>query len=562
MRARGSLQTRALLIWAGMLCAVLTALGNYSVAQARSTGETDDQTALAVPRIELRGAAGVGLPQPLSPSQSALIRRIFMLQGAGSIADAVRETSRLESDLLLGTILADRYLRASYRTTATELTDWLARFGDQPEATAIRDLLERMAPGVAVPGMGTDAGADRTVSKGRRAVRPSQVRSLFVDNHDAAAVTAAQPLLARASEPAAAEALFVAGLAAMRLDQSDTAYAFFDSAYHAAALSSLRAASAYWAGHVEQHRQDRGGFAVWMQRAALERDTFYGRIARRALGPSVACLPGETIGNADVDALLATAPGRRAFALLQVGERRYAETELRGFWANTVQDGTFDRPLALVARATGFNQLAAEIEQVGEATQRSLAETAPPRLRPAGGFVVDPPLVYALVRHESNFQPVAVSRSGASGLMQLMPRTARAVAGEQSTRLHDPAVNLAIGQRYLLVLADDDVIDGNLIRMLAAYGQGQGGLRKWVDGVRDDVDPLMFLEAIPNAEIRQFVEDSLIYYWHYAAVMHVPAASLDALATGRYPQLIRAGEKMRPGDMANAGGCARPVATR
>ena len=562
MRARGSLQTRALMIWAGMLCAVLTALGNYSVARAQSVGETDNQTALAVPRIELRGAAGVGFPQPLSPSQSALIRRIFILQGTGSMADAVRETGRLESDLLLGTILADRYLRANYRPTTLELSAWLARFGDQPEATAIRGLLERLAPGVAVPGVGADAGVDRTVSKARRAARPSQVRSLFVDNHDTAAVTAAQPLLARASEPAAAEALFVAGLAAMRLDQSDTAYAFFDSAYHAAALSGLRAASAYWAGHVEQRRQDRGGFAVWMQRAAQERDTFYGHIAHRALGPSIACLPGETIGNADVDALLATAQGRRAFALLQVGERRYAETELRTLWANTAQDGTFDRPLALIARAIGFNQLASEIEQVSESTQRSSAETALPRLRPAGGFVVDPPLVYALVRHESNFQPVAVSRSGASGLMQLMPRTARAVAGEQSARLHDPAVNLAIGQRYLLVLADDDVIDGNLIRMLAAYGQGQGGLRKWVDSVRDDGNPLMFLEAIPNAEIRQFVEDSLVYYWHYAAMMHVPAASLDALVAGRFPQLIRAGEQVRPGDMAKAAGCARPAATR
>lgn len=545
-----------------MLCAVLTALGNYSVARAQSTGETDDQTALAVPRMELRGAAGVGLPQPISPSQSALIRRIFTLQGSGSMTDAARETARLESDLLLGPILADRYLRASYRPTATELIAWLVQFGDEPEAAAIRTLLERMAPGVAVFGMGTDTGTDRVAAKGRHAARPSQVRSLFVDNRDTAAVAAAQPLLVGAPESAAAEALFVAGLAAIRLDQINTASAFFDNAYHAATLPSLRAASAFWAGHVEQRRKDRGGFAVWMQRAALERDTFYGHIARRALGPSIACLPSETIGNADVDALLSTAPGRRAFALLQVGERRYAETELRSLWANTVQDGTFDRPLALVARAVGFNQLASEIEQVSESTQRGYAEAALPKLRPAGGFVVDPPLVYALVRHESNFQPVAVSRSGASGLMQLMPRTARAVAGEQSTRLHDPAVNLAIGQRYLLVLADDDAIDGNLIRMLAAYGQGQGGLRKWVDGVRDDGDPLMFLEAIPNAQIRQFVEDSLVYYWHYAAIMHVPATSLDALAAGRYPQLVRAGEQRRPGDMAKAGGCARPVATR
>jgi soluble lytic murein transglycosylase len=561
MRGRGSLQTRALSIWAGMLCAVLAALGDYSVAWAQRPGETDDQTALAVPRIALRGTAGVGLPQPLSPSDAALIRRIFSLQDSGSVADAARETGRLGNDLLLGTILADRYLRGTYRPAPTELTAWLARFGDQPEAPSVRNLLERLAPETVAPGIAVGPGLDRSTRSARSRTRPSQVRSLFVENRDADAISAATSLLTGApAEPAAGEALFVAGLAAVRLDQGDTAYAFFEAAYHTASLPALRAASAFWAGHVEQRRQDRGGFAIWMQRAAAQGDTFYGHIARRALGPSVVCLPTETIGNADVDALLATAQGRRAFALLQVGEKRYAEAELRTLWGNTAQDGTFDHALILVARTLGFNQLASEIEQIEESTERRSAEAALPRLRPAGGFVVDPPLVYALVRHESNFHPVAESRSGASGLMQLMPNTARAVAGKASTQLRDPAVNLAIGQRYLLVLADDDAIDGNLIRMLAAYGQGQGGLRKWVDSVRDDGDPLLFLEAIPNADTRQFIEDSLVYSWHYAAVMHLPAASLDALAAGRYPRLVRAGEEQ--GDGGQSGACSRPVAVR
>ncbi len=562
MRGRGSLQTRALMIWAGMLCAVLAALGNYSVAQAQSAGETDNQTALAVPRIGLRGAPGVGLPQPLSPSQAALIRRIFTLQDSGALADAVRETGRLDSDLLLGTILADRYLHSPYRPAAPELTAWLARFGDQPEAPFIRDLLERIAPQMNVPGAGTTAASDHAVHAAKSKARPSQVRSLFAENRDADAIAAAEPLLAGAQPETSADALFAAGLAAWRLNQSDTAYAFFEAAYHAAPAATLRAASAFWAGHVEQRLQDRGGFAIWMQRAALERDTFYGHVARRALGPSIACLPGETIGDADVDALLATAEGRRAFALLQVGEKRYAEAELRTLWADTAQDGTFDHALILVTRALGFSQLASEIEQVGESMDRRSAEAALPALRPAGGFVVDPPLVYALVRHESNFRSVAESRSGATGLMQLMPRTAHAVAGAQSAQLHDPAVNLAIGQRYLLVLADDDAIDGNLLRMLAAYGQGQGGLRKWVDAVRDDGDPLLFLEAIPSAQIRLFVEDSLVYYWHYAAMMHFPATSLDALAAGHYPHLIRTGERAQQADAGQTGACVRPVAVR
>ncbi len=102
-----------------------------------------------------------------------------------------------------------------------------------------------------------------------------------------------------------------------------------------------------------------------MRRASLEGDTFYGLIARRALGPAVACVPSETLGNADMEALMATPQGRRAFALLQVGEKRLAEAELRALWTDTAQDGVFDRSIVLAARAVGFAQLAAEIEQNG-----------------------------------------------------------------------------------------------------------------------------------------------------------------------------------------------------
>ena len=267
--------------------------------------------------------------------------------------------------------------------------------------------------------------------------------------------------------------------------------------------------------------------------------------------PRSACAPRETLGNADLDALLATPQGRRAFALLQVGEKRLAEAELRALWADTAQDGVFDRSIVLAARAEAFTQLAAEIEQsrVKRPDGANLV-----RLRPASGFLVDPPLVYALVRHESNFQAGAVSSAGARGLMQIMPRTAQAVAGDRAQDLHKPEVNLAIGQQLMLTLAADDVIDGDLIRLLAGYGQGQGGLRKWVDAVRDVGDPLMFVEAIPNGSISTFIKDALVYSWHYAAQLHLPASSLDALAAGRYPRLVRAGADARS---VNGGDCAR-----
>ena len=522
-----------------MLGAVLAVSGHYSIAQAQSAGTTGDQTALAVPRLALPGAPGVDLPQPLPPSDAALLRRVFSLQDNGALADAVRETQKVSNHLLLGTILADRYLHTSYHPVAAELTTWLAQFGDQPQAGGIRELLARLAPeGAGVPAAQASA-RPRKAGRSRTTASSSQVRALFVKNRDDAAIAAATPLLTAGSlPPGASEALFVAGLSASRQAQPEIAMGFFEAAYAAANSAFTRAASAFWAGHVQQRLANRGGFAVWMRRAALEGDTFYGLIAHRALGPSLACVPNGTVGNADIDALLATPQGRRAFALLQVGEKRYAEAELRDLWVDTAPDGVFDRSLVLVARNIGFAHLATEIEQSG--TARPVEPAALVRLRPAKGFLVDPPLVYALVRHESNFHPAAVSRTGARGLMQIMPRTAYAVAGREAARLQDPAVNLSIGQQYLLVLADDDAINGDLIRVLASYAQGQGGLRKWVDAVQDNGDPLMFIEAIPSDSTRAFVRDALVYSWRYAAAMAVPATSLDALASGQYPRLIRA----------------------
>jgi soluble lytic murein transglycosylase len=519
-----------------MLCAVLAAQGYYSVAQAQDAGQTGDQTALAMPRIQFHGAAGVGIPQPLAPSEAALVRRIFALQDGGSVAEAVRETARLQDDLLLGAILAERYLHANYRPTAAELTAWLARFGDQFEAAAIRSLLERLAPDEAR----SDAAVTDTDPPGRAArggAGGSQIRTLFEQNRDAAAVAAAERLL---SGTGPADPRFAGGLAAWRLGRLDTAYALFTAAYGSAGTSTMRAASAYWAGHVAQRRLDRGGFAVWMRRAALETGTFYGMIAHRALSPTITCQPGDTIGDADVEALLTTPQGRRAFALHQVGQKYYAEAELRALWVDTGTDGQLDRSIGLIARALGFAELSAEIEQGAAAGRRRLEEVAFERLQPAGGFVVDPSLVYALVRHESNFHASAVSHSGARGLMQIMPRTAYAVAGEAAARLQDPGVNLQIGQRYLLTLSRDDAVNGDLIRLIAGFTQGEGGIRKWLDSVRDDGDPLMFIEAIPSPFVREFVRDALIHSWRYAAMLDLPATSLGDLAAGRYPRLERA----------------------
>lgn len=92
----------------------------------------------------------------------------------------------------------------------------------------------------------------------------------------------------------------------------------------------------------------------------------------------------------------------------------------------------------------------------------------------AGTHDVEPALVKAVIRAESGFDPHAVSRAGARGLMQLLPRTARS---HGATNLHDPRQNIEAGVRHLRMLLDKYENDPKLA--LAAYNAGAGAVARY-----------------------------------------------------------------------------------
>jgi soluble lytic murein transglycosylase-like protein len=523
--------------------AMLSAAGFDMPGWAKNADEAVDQTALAIPRIGMPGARSVALPQPLSPGDVARIRRIFALQRVGSITDATREMEGLESNILRGTILAHRYLDTAYIPQPSELAAWLDQYGEQPDAPAIRALLETIQPIRQQVSMAALAKSEAKRGPGADAGIPA--RTLLVQNKDEAAVAAAMALFASgAPKPQAADSLFAGGVAAWRLNDLATARPLFEAVWHAADTTSLRAAAAFWTSRVAANERDRGSRLFWLRRAAKETGTFYGPIARHALAPVLPCVPSMTVNrpvvtNADVEALMATGAGQRSFALLQVGEQARAEAEMRSLWFDSGRQPVLGRSLILVAKAVGLTQFADELRNETNAAEAALGKFELPLLRPAGGFRMDPAFVYAVVRHESNFQPLAVSSVGARGLMQVMPATAvgiGAIDDGESDRLDEPSINLAIGQRYLIRLADNPMVGDDLLKLIAAYGQGPAGMNHWAAGIRDHGDPFVFLEAIPSPMMRQFVEDVLTFHWQYAAALRLRASSLDDLATGTYPR--------------------------
>jgi soluble lytic murein transglycosylase-like protein len=420
---------------------------------------------------------------------------------------------------------------------------------------------------IAYASAGNDTAALRLIdrSKGldpayRALLRAEVARVLFTQNHDAAALDLAASALhgAPAGQQVALAGL-VAGLAAWRRNDPDVAATYFGMAANAPVASmAQRSAGAFWAARAARQIGEPAVAADWLRQAATYPLTFHGLIAQRALRMRAGIdTDRDTLSQADVDAVAATPQGLRAFALLQVGETRRAEAELRALWPTTKTDPTLGRALRLVASATGLVDLAAQLAALTEKddgpARNSLSLPLPP-LHPTGGFRIDPALVYALTRLESDFDSSAVSPAGARGLMQIMPMTARFMTGNSSLEgelLHDPAFNLALGQRYVAYLATQDGIDGDLIRMLASYNVGPGRFAQWNVTIRDNNDPLLFIEAIPIAETRTFVRRALTYAWIYAVRLGRRPAGLDALVAGEFPRFTDATQPgtLKPGSV-------------
>ena len=122
---------------------------------------------------------------------------------------------------------------------------------------------------------------------------------------------------------------------------------------------------------------------------------------------------------------------------------------------------------------------------------------------------IDPFLLAGLIRQESEFNPVAVSRANALGLTQLIPGTGRMMAkGQgisrfQSSLLFEPDVSLKLGAAYLK--GQLTAWNGNLEQTLAAYNAGPGRVREWlVAGAYQE--PAEFVESIPFTETREYVQ--------------------------------------------------------
>lgn len=140
---------------------------------------------------------------------------------------------------------------------------------------------------------------------------------------------------------------------------------------------------------------------------------------------------------------------------------------------------------------------------------------------------LDPAYVFGLIRQESRFVLDARSHVGASGLMQVMPATAKWTARKVGMTyspdlMHDRDFNLRIGTQYLKLVLDR--FDGAQALAAAAYNAGPGRPARWRDG--PVVDAAVWAENIPFNETRDYVRKVLLGGAIYAQVLGLPSSSL------------------------------------
>ena len=271
---------------------------------------------------------------------------------------------------------------------------------------------------------------------------------------------------------------------------------------------------------------------------------FYEQLALEELGQkiTVPARPAALTAEEKEAARLNPALNRGAYAIMVglrsegVREWNYA-TNLHQRGAPNERSGMTDRELLAAAQFACDRQIWDRCINTSERTktemdfdQRFPMPFRDTVVKRAQGISLDPAYVYGLIRQESRFIMDARSGVGASGLMQVMPATAKWTAnkigmtGFTADQINDRDTNITIGTAYLKLALDD--LGGSMPMAAAAYNAGPGRPRTWRNG--PVLDAAIWAENVPFSETRDYVKKVLSNTTNYAAILTGQPQSLKA----------------------------------
>lgn len=294
----------------------------------------------------------------------------------------------------------------------------------------------------------------------------------------------------------------------------------------AARSAQTRTKGYYWAGRAALDAGDNSAANAHFADAAAHYDQFYGQLARERLGqpqprpqpgPNVVVSGGERSAFND-DRLV-----RAARILGEIGDWRDQSLFLRAI-AQRASSPAEHQLAGQLAAQIGRPDLGVMIGRSAQANSLDAVEVNGfPTVRVPVGYENDWTFIHAISRQESQFDKAIVSHAGARGLMQLMPGTAREVAGklgmayDAGALTTDPQYNIQLGSSYFQQMLS--YFGGSYPLAVAAYNAGPGNVNKWL---RANGDPrsgaiamIDWIEAIPIFETRNYVqrvlENAVVY---------------------------------------------------
>jgi len=326
----------------------------------------------------------------------------------------------------------------------------------------------------------------------------------------------------------ATNARFRAGIISYIQGDKRAAAAQFDSLVARDSSSSEALAAEYWAGRSYASLGDKAhSKARWHAIIAKDPLSYYAVMAAKRLDTTLVAPDRSPSNYARVPAI-DTATGRVA-ALKDVGMEVEAGFENDRLFRDALANPT--RTVATAHALAGTDQASRSIalgrraiEEIGRSSENYRLyfpvlerETLISSSKENG---LDPVLVAALIRQESNFNPLATSPAGARGLMQLMPAVGKSVAEAKGIGpwdpelLYQPATNIKLGTAHLngLVRKYPEVV-----KVLVAYNAGESRVEKWSTKAGAN-DSEVFTERIPFVETRDYVRSILRNRAYYQAL--------------------------------------------
>lgn len=541
-------------------------------------------------------AIGADLPNidVLSDADASLYTQIFLLQSEEEITAAQKLEQQLTDPLLMNEVLYQRYISDTYRTRGKEITAWMEKYYDMPgaermvklakikQATVRKAYVPRtISGGASIETAQSETwtakkytGATNTkINKFKRAIRsgstknarqiledPSFKSKLTESDYGRLAgrlsfiyYTNGEFELAKkwgfvASDAKSEYGLWAMGLLYFKEEKFEESEKYFSAILDLEQINNARKTeAAFWAGRAAEASGNKTDAKAYWKIASAHPMAFYGALASVMLGhtPKYEFFE-QDYTDEDVDTLRETKYGKKALALLQIGQKDRAELYLKYMITSNVSDRTLH---AINSVATAYGLPRVSIQASSLIQDRGILEIDDniiysaqyplPDWEPMGGWSIDRALLLAITKQESGFRANAKSGAGANGLMQIMPSTAKKVARENKVNISEidmskPEHNMFLGQQYIVDLLAHPNINNNIIKMLAAYNAGMGTLVEFEKNF-DTYDPLLYIESFPTYETRSYIKRVMSNMWLYRARLDQPLTTMKELAKGEWP---------------------------